>query len=57
MVLVRREYYRKWREKNRDRIKAYNRAYWERRALLEQQRAMSDASRTETETRQDTNRA
>jgi hypothetical protein len=28
---VKNEYYRQWREKNKERIKAYNKKYWERK--------------------------
>ena len=28
---ARREYYRKWRARNRERIKQYNRDYWQRK--------------------------
>ena len=30
---ARREYYRKWRAKNKDRIKASNERYWMKRAM------------------------
>ncbi len=29
---IRREYYRQWRAKNKERVSAYNRRYWEKRA-------------------------
>lgn len=29
---ARKEYYRKWRSKNKQKIKEYNKRYWERRA-------------------------
>ena len=32
---ARREYLRLWRKKNPDKVKAYNQAYWERRAERE----------------------
>ncbi len=28
----RREYFRQWRAKNKDKVKKYNQCYWERRA-------------------------
>ncbi len=28
----RRKYFREWREKNKDKVRKYNRQYWERRA-------------------------
>ncbi len=31
-IQVRREYQREWRAKNKDRIRGYNKRYWERRA-------------------------
>ena len=30
-----REYQREWRKKNPDKVKEYNKSYWERRALRE----------------------
>lgn len=30
----RREYYRKWRAKNPDKVREHNRRYWEKRAAL-----------------------
>lgn len=33
-----RDYYRKYRAKNRDRVNANNRRYWERRALERQRK-------------------
>ncbi len=29
---ARREYFRQWRAKNKDKVKEYNRKYWEKRA-------------------------
>ena len=29
----RREYYKKWRSNNKDKIKEYNKRYWEKKAL------------------------
>lgn len=29
---IQREYYRQWRMKNKDKIKEYNRRYWEKKA-------------------------
>lgn len=34
---ARREYYRKWRAKNKDRIREYNRKFWEKKALRDQE--------------------
>lgn len=31
-TLARREYQKKWRAKNRDKVRAYNTAYWQRQA-------------------------
>ncbi len=31
-IKARREYQREWRAKNKDRIRGYNKRYWERRA-------------------------
>lgn len=31
-TLARREYQKKWRAKNRDKVRAYNAAYWQRQA-------------------------
>lgn len=31
-VEARKEYYRQWRAKNRERVKEYNRSYWARKA-------------------------
>lgn len=31
-TLARREYQREWRAKNRDKVRAYNTAYWKRQA-------------------------
>lgn len=31
-IAARREYYRQWREKNREKIAEYNLKYWERKA-------------------------
>ncbi len=33
---TRREYYKQWRAKNKDKIRKYNILYWERKALREQ---------------------
>lgn len=30
---VRREYYKKWRSNNKDKIKEYNKRYWEKKTL------------------------
>ena len=30
---ARREYYKKWRSNNKDKIKEYNKRYWEKKAL------------------------
>lgn len=35
------EYYRVWRKKNPDKVRLYNKRYWERRA--EKERAMKNA--------------
>lgn len=32
---ARAEYYRKWREKNREKIKIYNQNYWKKRSKME----------------------
>lgn len=32
-ILARREYYRKWRKANADKVKEHNRRYWAKRAL------------------------
>ena len=34
-VEARREYQREWRRKNKDKVKANNRRYWERKAAQE----------------------
>ena len=34
-----REYQRQWRSENKDRVKTYNRNYWIKRALKQQQAA------------------
>ena len=31
-ILAKREYYRKWRENNKDRVKEHNRRYWLKKA-------------------------
>lgn len=41
-IEARREYYRNWRAKNKDKIRENNRRYWEKRARIE------DESRKET---------
>lgn len=33
---VRREYYRQWRAKNKDKVRENNRRYWERKAAKKQ---------------------
>ena len=33
----RREYYKKWREKNREKVKEYNVRYWSKKAATEQE--------------------
>ena len=33
---ARKLYYKRWREKNKDKINQYNRRYWERRQLREE---------------------
>lgn len=38
----RREYYRQWREKNRERIRETNRRYWEKRAAKRQEQEGAD---------------
>lgn len=40
---ARREYYRKWRAANKDKVRATNKRYWERRA----QKAMEEATHGE----------
>ncbi len=35
---LRRSYHRAWRRRNRDRVRAYNRNYWLRRAEAEKRR-------------------
>jgi hypothetical protein len=32
---ARAEYYRKWREKNREKIRIYNQNYWKKRSKME----------------------
>ena len=34
---LKREYYREWRAKNKDRVKAINERYWQKKALKEQE--------------------
>lgn len=31
-IIARREYYRKWRENNKDKVKAHNHRYWIKKA-------------------------
>ena len=33
----RREYYRRWRAENKDKVRQHNRNYWERRAMKRKQ--------------------
>ena len=45
VIQERREYFRKWREANKDKVRAHNEAYWQRRAekrLEEQQKQGGD---------------
>lgn len=37
-----REYFRKWREKNKDKIRENNRRYWERRAARRMEEEKAD---------------
>ena len=32
---LRNSYMRKWREKNKDKVKSYNKTYWERKAAAQ----------------------
>lgn len=41
-----REYFRKWRANNKDRIKEYNRRYW--KSVAEKQQTTNQASSSET---------
>lgn len=34
---TRAEYLREWRKKNKDKVKQYNRSYWERKAMNEEE--------------------
>ena len=45
---LQREYLRSWRKRNPDKVKAYNRSYWERKAKKSKEKACSVKSeRTE----------
>lgn len=34
---LKKEYFRNWRKNNKDKVRRYNNAYWQKRALKEQQ--------------------
>lgn len=34
-IKLRREYYREWRKRNKDRVRTYNKRYWEHRVERE----------------------
>ena len=38
----RREYYRQWRAKNKDKVREINRRYWEKRAAKRQEQEGAD---------------
>lgn len=40
----RREYLRKWREQNPEKVRQYNRDYWERRAKKEEEKRNAKAA-------------
>lgn len=42
-VDARREYYRMWRKKNPDRVRANNQRYWEKQALLKMKKDRENA--------------
>ena len=33
VILARREYFRKWRQANKDKVREHNRRYWQKKAL------------------------
>ena len=39
---VKRDYYRAWRARNREKIKAYNARYWEKQAEKKKERKQND---------------
>lgn len=43
-TLARREYQKNWRAKNRDKVRAYNMAYWKRQAEKMKKEAKRDAA-------------
>jgi hypothetical protein len=43
-VKARREYHREWRQRNKQRIRAYNARFWERKALEKNQTNLSEVA-------------
>ena len=41
-IELRREYQRQWRQKNKQRVKEYNRQHWERRAARESRKGIEN---------------
>lgn len=39
---LQREYLKEWRKKNKEKVKAYNQAYWERKAQADERRTDSE---------------
>ena len=46
---ARREYYRQWRAKNRDRVRAYNLRYWQR--VAERQKSQKEGKNNDDTTK------
>ena len=48
-IEARREYYRKWRARNKDKIRETNRRYWEKKARIEAEKGKEETGNAENQ--------